>query len=324
MTDCKVKSINQKICVTGATGFVGRHLLKFLVESKRGNVVALTRTEKGRIEKIGGVQYFQGDLLNPKSLGRFVENGRIVINLAYLKNAGESENIKAAKNLADVCRNSSVDRVVHTSTAVVVGRTSEQFITESTPCSPRTEYERTKLAVEDLLCNEGGSYFDVVVARPTAVFGVGGRNIEKLAMSLLQMPRVYNLATAMVQGRRRMNLVPVEAVVSALWHIASQDEFVHFERFLVSSDEDGGNNYLDVANILAKEFGKRALPDASCAIQRAVLSSILRLRGRSQFNSEQVYSSKKLTGIGWRQPITIRDAVAAYAKNLSTRKCIGK
>jgi nucleoside-diphosphate-sugar epimerase len=93
----------------------------------------------------------KGDLREPESLRGFLEQGCTVVNLVYLRDVGEGENIAAITNLLEACKSANMRRLVHCSTADVVGRVLDNLVTESTPCRPVTEYGITKLKMENII-----------------------------------------------------------------------------------------------------------------------------------------------------------------------------
>ena len=107
------------ICVTGGTGFIGRHFTQ-RVERENVNARILTRHEKD-LTSDDQLSYFQGDLLDRNSLRSFVEPGSVVVHLAYLPAKSFGENLQALENLTNICREKKILRFVHVSTAIVAG-----------------------------------------------------------------------------------------------------------------------------------------------------------------------------------------------------------
>ena len=54
-------------------------------------------------------------------------------------------NVGAVRLMLDIAIRSGVERIVHLSSVGVVGATGHRWVTEETPCRPKSEYERTKL-----------------------------------------------------------------------------------------------------------------------------------------------------------------------------------
>jgi nucleoside-diphosphate-sugar epimerase len=302
------------IAVCGGAGFIGGHLLAALATDRAASVRALVHRRDPRAGLPAGVAAtVGGDLLRPGSLGALVTPGSTVVNLAYLDAASHDENLAAATNLARACRAGGARRLVHVSTATVAGAAQDDVITEATAPEPRIDYERTKLAVERRLAEEAPGGFELVVLRPTAVFGPRGRNLVALAARLAAGAGPVNYALSCLHGRRRMNLVCVENVVAAIRFALSAPLPAGADTFIVSDDDDPLNNYRAVESILATRLGRGGNAVPPLPVPAAFLAAVLRLRGRSNANPNRVYSGAKLAGAGFRPPATLTAGLESFA-----------
>ena len=310
------------VCITGGTGFLGRHLVELLRNDAGTRVRVLTRGRGGAAFP-DTVELIAGDLMRPESLETFVEPGAVVINLAYLGDRSSKDNIGAVKNLARLCKAAGASRIVHVSTAVVAGRVDDMVITEDSACRPHSEYERIKLAVECALVEELDETCPAVIVRPTAIFGEGGRNLLKTLNDLVSSGRLVNLIRLALYSHRRLNLVHVDNVVAAIWFLARQDGNGHGERYIVSDDEFEENNYTDVARIAAAELGLPPSRPTQMPFRFVVLAALLRLAGRSNINPRRIYSPDKLLARGFRKPVSfplgLRRFLASYRIRTSLR-----
>jgi len=302
------------LAVTGATGFLGQHLLDFLADRGDIQVRALIhRNRSANILSRENLVAIEGDLENPETLNELMQPGCTVVNLVYLGDRSKRKNLDAMENLAQTCARARVKRLVHCSTAVVVGGARHGVITESTPCHPTTEYEATKLAVEEIFQRRAVNDFEVAILRPTAVFGPGGKNLLKLANDLMKGKRTINYLKSCLFNHRRMNLVYVANVVSAIAFLTEMAGGIGPEVFIVSDDEDPSNNYRDVEKYLMKSFEY-----ADCLVPRIplppfALAVLLRLAGRSHWNPSRVYSCEKLLKAGFRKPVAFGSGLAFFA-----------
>jgi nucleoside-diphosphate-sugar epimerase len=186
-------------------------------------------------------------------------------------------------------------------------------ITESTPPDPRADYELTKLEIERVLTEEARNAFELVILRPTAVFGPRGRNLVKLAASLLGGNPVQNYVRSCLHGRRKMNLVGVGNVVAAIRFVAKVHVTRTAETFIVSDDDEKLNNYRDVESILIKRLGCNNYVVPPPALPSALLKVILKISGRSNINPHRVYSGAKLTNAGFRKTIPFTAELALFS-----------
>ena len=132
------------IAISGATGFIGRHLLQSLVRQRDMRVRLLVhRSAPPELATKEGLELVTGNLLDRRSLERWIQPGTAIINLAYLSGAqGIEDHLLAAENLAAACAQAGAARLIHCSTAAVVGRTSATVIDERVTCRPGNPYER--------------------------------------------------------------------------------------------------------------------------------------------------------------------------------------
>ena len=253
----------------------------------------------------------RGNVADPAVLAALLRPGCCVANFVYDAAAPMQESLAAANALAEGCIKHGVRRMLHCSTATVVGVTRVARIDETTACHPGTAYEKTKIAVENLLLEKARGRFELVILRPTAVFGAGGRNLLKLARDLAHGPRLTNYLRSCANGARRLNLVAAENVVAAAVFLLEADA-VDQEIFIISDDENPLNNFRDVESCLMHRLAIPAYP-ARCALPQAVLSLLLRMRGRSLTNPETLFSCDKLRQLGFIKPVNFDAALAAFA-----------
>lgn len=314
------------VSVTGATGFVGRHFVKHLSSCEDVEVrLFIHRDQPGLPSESERISLIRGDILEPSTLDAVLAPDCTVINLAYLGTAPERDHLEAAINLADACARARVKRLVHCSTAVVVGRVPDDLVTEDTPCLPDPGYERTKLEMERRIAEKAAGRFELAILRPTAVFGPGGRNLIKLADDLSTGNRALNYLKSCLFDYRRMNLVSVDHVVAALTFLAFADRGWNGDVFIVSDDDHPCNNFRDVEKYLmtALECHDYTLP--RIPFPRSVLATMLRLAGRSNNNPFRRYDDRKLRAEGFRNTLSFEVALEAFAnwyKQRSTGKAL--
>jgi nucleoside-diphosphate-sugar epimerase len=301
------------IAITGATGFIGRRLVDFL-SARPGAVVRVLVRNRDAISRMrfrGEVE--QGDMRDPAAFGRLLEEGCTWVNAAHLETPSDLEQSTAVMaSLLEVCRKKRVRRLVHCSTAVVVGRSTSKVVTESTECQPGDHYEETKLAIEQCLLREGAEALEVVILRPTAVFGPCGRNLVKLANDLEQRSALVNYLKSCLQGARRMNLVHVDNVVAALVFLLDAIGGVAGETFIISDDEFPINNYRDVECRLMAGLGISSYAIAPISAPRWMLSSALRVAGRTNINPGRIYDCSKIIGRGLKKPVLFEKGLTDF------------
>jgi nucleoside-diphosphate-sugar epimerase len=304
---------DSKICIIGGTGFVGRHLISELENEAYHNVRILTRDEKSSNSQRSPFQITQGDLLDLDSLNRFITPDSTVINLAYLSGNSLNLNLKAIENIINACLEKRAARLLHCSTAVVAGCVKDNVIDEDTACIPVSPYEKSKLEIENILIKRLNGKSELIILRPTAVFGRHGKNLIKVANDLLSMPPLITSLKTTLFYKRRLNLVCVENVVSAILFLMQINDRMDGERFIVSDDDERENNYYDIINLLASHFGHKPVKAFYIPYRYHILRIMLTASKRSNVNAHRNYSSNKLFSLGFKKSIQFREGIRRFA-----------
>jgi nucleoside-diphosphate-sugar epimerase len=302
------------IALTGASGFIGQHLLEHLATDKKRdpslqiNVLIHRATPESTLPN---VTYTRGDLFEPESLLPLLHEGCVAVNLAYLSAGSEADNLLAAENFIAACRQKKVRRIIHCSTAVVTGESSTDVINESTQAQPRTSYELTKYKIERLFLDKASEFCEVIILRPTAVFGAGGKNLLKLANDLKSGNPVLNYLKSSLFGKRQMNLVGIDNVVAALSLLLFSDKELNRETFLISDDEFPMNNFVDVESFLLQKLGQKKRPRV--AIPEFALRFLLKIAGKTQ-TPRLRYDSSKIISFGLQKPRSLDQSLEQFAR----------
>ncbi len=303
------------LALCGASGFVGRHFLNAVARGGTAHVRLLVHHRDASAGlAASNLTPLPGDLLQADSLNALVSGASAVVNLAYLSQQSGDANLAAAANLARACRTGNVRRLVHLSTATVVGRALDDIITESTSPDPRTDYERIKLEIERVLLREAAGAFELVILRPTAVFGPWGQNLVKLAASLATGNAIENYLRSCMHGRRKMNLLCVENAVAAILFAIEVRFRSPTQTFIVSDDDEGTNNYRDVESMLRSALGRCEYALNVLAVPNAVLRALLRCSGRSNLNPNRVYSNASIAAAGFEKAVPFSAGLALFVE----------
>jgi nucleoside-diphosphate-sugar epimerase len=166
-----------KLLITGASGFVGQHLLEG-IDTARFDIRVITRDINKKIPLPAGAQVVQADLNDEASLIKASAGVDVLINTAAeVRDPAKlaETNIEGTKKLIRAIIENRIQQLIHLSSVGVVGmqyRSTPVVVDEQSHCDPKNEYERTKLESERLLKEASARYgFRLVILRPTNVFG---------------------------------------------------------------------------------------------------------------------------------------------------------
>ena len=130
----------QNILVTGATGFIGSHVVGRLRNEKHAAVRALVRNpaKAEHLLKLG-VELVQGDLSDVSAVERALQGCTIVIHSAAQvssvpgREAFEQSNVAGTESLLRAAAAAGVSRFVHLSSIAVFGLAMSGEITDQSP-----------------------------------------------------------------------------------------------------------------------------------------------------------------------------------------------
>ncbi len=210
------------VAVTGAAGFIGRSLVRKLLESGLP-VIALDNLHRGDLRGLDSRAEFRCiDIRNKPELKPALQGVRDIYHLAAQSNvigAAEdpgysiSTNILGTYNIFACARELGVRKVLFTSSREVYGDVASLPVDESCPLNPKNAYGMTKAAGE-LYCEEfRRSGLNIITLRLANVYGAGdsGRVIP------LFTDRAMRNEDLTIFGHGKiLDFVHVDDVVSAL------------------------------------------------------------------------------------------------------------
>jgi nucleoside-diphosphate-sugar epimerase len=304
-----------EILITGVTGFIGKHLLRRLDGQKNIRIRALVhkKPDTGLLNK-DNISVVEGDLTRRETLDKFCVRGATLVNLAYLGGRPRQDNLAAINNLLEACEKAGIKRFIHCSSAAVFGRVSNDMVTEDTVCTPSNEYEATKLEIEKAILERASGKFEIIILRPTAVFGPGGKNLLKLAGDLKSGNKTANYLKSCLFNTRKMNLISVYNVVSAIELFINTGEKISRDIYIVSDDDDQRNNYRYIEQYLIKSLSLNGYPVPFIPFPSFFLKLLVKLMGKTMFDPARVYSSQKLSNFGFKKNISFEDGLADFSK----------
>lgn len=221
--------------VTGATGFLGWHVARKLLEQGR-KVRALVRPQS-RLRELEAVEAVTGDLRDAASLERAVSGCGTVFHVAAdyrLWARHEKElyegNVEGTRKMLEASRRAGVDCVVYTSTVGCIGIPEGRIGDESTAVSldeMTGAYKRSKFLAEQVALEFASGGFPVVIVNPTAPVGdhdVRPTPTGKIVVDFLKgdMPAYINTG---------LNLV--DAGDTALGHLLALERGRAGERYIL-------------------------------------------------------------------------------------------
>ena len=229
----------KKITVIGGSGFVGTNLCRQLALKQQDfEIIDLKMSnqfpEKCKIADVRDVETLRKTI-----------TGDVVVNLAAVhrddvrdKTEYQRTNVDGAENVALVCEEKGINKIVFTSTVAVYGF-AEPGTDETGAIKPFNEYGRTKYEAEEKLRKwyaKGEN--SLIIVRPTVIFGEGNRG------------NVFNLLSQIASGKFLM--VGKGENKKSMAYIGNIVAFL--ETCITTEQKYGVYNYVDTPDLTMNEL----------------------------------------------------------------------
>jgi nucleoside-diphosphate-sugar epimerase len=311
-----------KVLLTGATGFIGGHVLRLLLEE--GHQV--TAVSRGEVSLPPGVTAAKGDFTNPDSLGAAGEGADLLIHMAALITFDSSKlgelmrvNADGAEKILAAAKKWGVKRAAVVSSACTVGISDNPNPLDETNVpapglAERNPYMKSKLACEKAAFAAADSGLEVVVVNPTTVYGPGDKTLNSGAL-VSQIIKSKVIPVPPGGGNT------VDVADAARGIILAAKKGKSKERYIL-----GGHNlyFREIFSTVAEVTGARPLMIPLPRVAKAPMSLAALIAGKvtgSRFITPQIiedlfafkyYSSAKAEReLGWKAQTSFRDSVSA-------------
>ena len=247
-----------KIVITGASGFIGKLLLKKHLELG-DEVHVLSRRESTAFEFYPNLFHHKCDLLDLKNLQEFFIDADVLYHCAAEirdESKMHSVNVEGTKNLLREA-SGNVKHWVQLSSVGVYGPISSGNVLETHSYNPINTYEKTKLESDLLVIAAAeNNSFTYTLIRPSNVFGYGMKN-----NSLFQLIKVVDKGFYFFIGAKgaSANYISVSNVVQALY-LGATNPRARNEIYSVSSWSTLEHFIEIIANELGKPIPKLRIP----------------------------------------------------------------
>jgi nucleoside-diphosphate-sugar epimerase len=213
-----------RILVTGATGFMGSHLVDALAKKEHDVNVLVRKTSNTQYIqthlKNDEIKLIYGDLGDLDSLKTATKDIDVVYHTAAFVRTDiydykaekllEKINVEGTRNLLEACLLNDVKKVVHFSSVAAIGHAAS-FVDEKTPCNPMDPYGKSKLDNEKFAM---GFYkkngLPVTIIRPSTVYGPRDTNTRIKFFQNIKNGKIRIIG----DGTNKMPFVYVDDIVN--------------------------------------------------------------------------------------------------------------
>lgn len=277
---------NQLVLVTGADGFIGSHLVEYLVQegyTVRAFCLYNSFGSYGWLDTISAdkktkIEFVLGDIRDAQVVKEAMKGVNVVYHLAALitipfsYKAPESyidTNIKGTLNVLQAAKELDVSRVLVTSTSEVYGTAQYVPIDEKHPKNGQSPYAATKIGADALALSFYKSYdLPVTIVRPFNTYGPrqSTRGVIATVISQLKQNR-SELKLGNLKPTR--DFLFVEDTVRAFEMISRMDDLIGEEVNIASQSEISMEDLVgNICSLMHKKVTiqqdqKRMRPEAS-------------------------------------------------------------
>jgi uncharacterized protein YbjT (DUF2867 family) len=299
------------VLVTGATGFVGREVVRQLHKSRHSIRILTRGRNSSRVPEVVsrfGAEVHPGNVLDAASLNGAVNGTEAIIHLVgVIAEVGEStfENVhtRGTGNIVSAAQRSEVRRFVHMSAL-------------GTRPNAASRYHRTKWAAEELVRHSG---LDFTVFRPSLIYGPQDQFINLFARVIRLSPVVPLIGSP----RARFQPVSVKTVAAAFTKSLDEPRSIGQTYDLCGPEALTLSEIVDrILAVLHRRRLKLRVPPGLARFQAVLLELVFRrlLRKVSPLNRDQLIMlqednlgnprpANELFGL---TPTSLREGIARY------------
>lgn len=320
------------VLVTGATGLVGRAIVRMLLERRYPVRIFVRNAEHARALFGSQAEIYTGDLGDSERLRIACTGAGKIYHVAgavdtHRHGAAEilDTNVEGTRRILEAARAAGVSRIVYTSSVSVYGDRLPRGVAENAPVNPAGVYGVSKVRAERLVQEAAAAGLRAMIVRPCIVYGPGDRYFLPLALQVVQLP-IIPLPDA---GRHIVDVVHADDLAAA--HILVMEGGQPGEAYNVT---DGrchrmGDLIRWIAEALNRSPWYPSIPWWLAACFRPVISNIGRLCGRSDFAhlgtqeltglfSDYHFDISRITALGYASRIDARARIQSELRRART------
>jgi dihydroflavonol-4-reductase len=296
-----------RVVITGASGFIGRYLLRECSHREWDvRVLQHHRRLSGGDDLNKEIDIFEGDITNPESLGGLLEDVDILFHCAAALGASiisENDffriNAEGTKNVLRAAKDAGVSKILNFSSAGVLGSVKKGEVAhEDYPLDPQNSYDRSKLEGENIARRFSEEGMDIVIIRPGWVYGPGDRRTFKLIKAIAK--KRFILVT---KGKAYQTPVYIDDLVRGIFLCIEKGQRGHIYHI-------AGNEVLpvkDIAHTIATATGSR-IPPIALPLWPTWLAASALEKSFALFKKEAPLTRGKLSFFIHPKPLAIQKA----------------
>lgn len=310
------------VLVTGATGYIGRHLVTQLMEH---NCMVQALVPPGeRCNFDARVRVITGDICEPVQLSGEIQCIYHCAGIIYDEQHMWKVNVEGTRRMTELAMAKSC-RLIHLSSAGVIGKHPPGIVDETSACSPGNIYEKSKLEAENVVVEAIKHGLQAQILRPTIVFGGMDRIPER--DSFLQLLKAMKSGMYLQIGHGIYNLIHVNEVARAMM-LLNNEKLDNGGAFFINTPITYEEIYHIVAELCNRDDTPRRIPYSVAWSAALCLSLWTIITGKSSpltftrlnaLSNKTIFSQQRLEQITNFKPLInvkkyIEEAYREYAQ----------
>lgn len=323
-----------KVLITGASGFIGSHVLQEMYAQVLDVKAAVRSPDKNLPGSVP--TEIVGAIRKDTNWDKALAGADTVIHLAAHAHAANPRdekpfyevNFDGTKHLAERAKAHGVKKFIFLSSVSAVRRISEEPIHEEMKPEPETPYAKSKFFAEEAIkdtFNKSDTKFTII--RAPAVFGLGCRGNLKTLFSLVQKqfpiplsasPTIRSIISVDVLSSLLTHCLQNEASNNQIFHAADPDQIQLKDLIGLIGGELG----INPPTIKLPRVAWKTAELVTSAFDSVGLSLPVTSTQLSVLHEPLLVSAKKLESIlNWKQKLSLKDALSQWVRkerNIST------
>ena len=271
--------MNKRVIVTGGAGFIGSHLVDFLLK-RNFEVLVLDNLSSGKLGNVNkNALFININICNQSKLSQIFSdfNPKYVFHLAGKSTENcQKDNVLGTKNIVKACISSKVEMLVFTSSVSVYGNTGEKSAKENNKLNPINTYGKSKLNAEKTIINNYklNTKLHYSILRLSNVYGPRQKFDKNGGVVSIFCFRIKNNKSISIfgDGKQKRDFIYISDVINAIYKSSKSKNNIILNISSGMSIDLLGLTKLILKNIDRKVF-IRYLPKRTNEINLSIVNS---------------------------------------------------
>lgn len=208
-----------KVFITGATGFIGKHLTRRLLKDGGYELLCSGRNLDKLNEFKEDIKLIYLDIEEKQAVGEVLEKEKpeavfhcAAIIKSFSPSRLRSVNVEGTRNIFQACLESGVKKVIYLSSIAAVGGNEQVPLTDELPLKAKSLYGQSKVEAEELAYSYRKRGLKISVFRPCMVYGEDEPHLLRIFVNLIR----WRMFPILGDGRNKLHFVGVENLVDVM------------------------------------------------------------------------------------------------------------